>query len=269
MRDGFEGAEATGSAPRVLADGMRKTSFGPRRREIEFAIDPSRVLRILLLVTAVLVALSTAGQVMVYSLSDFPLRDWLANLFYVDGEQNLPSLYSSMMLIVSALLFGVIAHAHRRDGRPYVRHWAALSLVFVLLALDEFASMHEASIGPLRALLNIESGPFWFAWVIPAAAAVAVFGIAFMRFLGHLPRSTRRRLWTAGLLFVGGALGVELIGGSYSAVHENGSMAWVLIVTIEETLEMLGVVVLVYGLLTYLPVGLPDTAWRLRVAAVD
>jgi hypothetical protein len=248
---------------------MRKTSSVSRRREIEFAIVPSQFLRVLLVVTAVLVVLSTAGQVMVHSLSDFPLRDWSANFFYVDGEQNLPSLFSSMMLLLSALLFGVIAHAHRRGGRSYVAHWAALSLVFVLLALDEFASLHEASTAPLRALLNIDGGPLWFAWVIPATAAVAVFGIAFIRFLGHLPRPTRRRLWTAGLLFVSGALGVELIGGSYSAVHGNLGMAWVLIVTIEETLEMLGVVVLVYGLLAYLPVGLPDTAWRLRVAAMD
>ena len=241
----------------------------PQPRDIEFAIDPRRVLRVLLMVTAVLVVLSTAGQAMVYYLPDFPLRDSIANLLYVDMEQNLPTLYSSLMLLVAALLFGVIAHAHGRGDRAYVRHWTALSVAFVLLAFDEFASIHERDSDRLRGLLGIEGGPLFFAWVVPGAAVVAVFGIAFLRFLRHLPRPTRRRLLAAGILFLSGAIGLELVGGSYSAVHGQLNMSYVLIATVEETLEMVGAAVLLYGLLAYIPVILPDTGWRLRVTAVD
>ena len=238
-------------------------------RDIEFAIDPRRVLRVLLLVTAVLVVLSTAGQATVYYLPDFPLRDSIANLLYVDKEQNLPTLYSSLMFLVAALLSGVIADILRRADRAYVRHWAVLSLLFVLMAVDEFASLHERSIGPLRELLSIEGGPFFFAWVVPGAALVAVIGIAFLRFLMHLPRPTRRRLLAAGILFLSGAIGLELVGGSYSAVHGQLNMSYVLIATVEETLEMVGAAVLLYGLLAYIAVTFPDTGWRLRITAVD
>ena len=245
------------------------TTRASRPRDIEFVINPRRVLRVLLTVTAILVVLSTAGQAMFYYLPDFPLRDPLANVFYVDREQSLPTLYSSLMLLVGAVLSGVIAYTLSRTERAYVRHWAVLSLLFALGAVDEFVSVHENAIALLRKLLDIQGGPLWNAWVLPGAAAVAVFAVAYLRFLRHLPRSTRRRMWTGGLLFVGGALGVELVGGSYSAVHGQLNMGFVLIATVEETLEMLGAAVILYGLLAYIPVILLDAGWRLRVAPAD
>ena len=43
-------------------------------------------------------------------------------------------------------------------------------------------------------------------------------------------------------------------------------MAYVFLTTVEETLELLGVTLLVYTLLSYIPLGLPGARWRLRVA---
>jgi len=105
--------------------------------------------------------------------------------------------------------------------------------------------------------------------VIPGAALVALFGIALLRFFRHLPRPTRRRLLAAGILFLSGAIGLELVGGAYSAVHAELNMSYVLIATAEETLEMVGAAVLLYGLLAYIPAILPDTGYRVRVIAVD
>lgn len=235
---------------------------------ITFAIDPSRVLRVLVITIAALVVLSTLGQLMVFYLPDFPLRDPIAILLSVDKEQSIPNLYSTLMLIVSSLLFAIIAHASRRAGRPFARHWAALAIVFSWLALDEFASVHELSEPPIRSLLGIRSGPLYFAWVIPAAIAVVIFGIAFVRFVRHLPRPTRHGLLLATILYIGGAMGVEIVGSSYLTAHGlHPDMIYVLMFTVEETLEMLGVAVLVYVLLSYIPIGLPDTHWGLRIVA--
>jgi hypothetical protein len=246
----------------------REGNRSSQPQDLEFAIDPRRVLRTLLTVTAVLVVLSTAGQVAVYYLPDFALRDSIANLFYVRMEQNVPTLYSSMLLLVAALLCVLIARAYDRTDHTYVRHWAALSIVFLLLSFDEFASIHEQATDPLREQLGITGGPLFFAWVIPGAALVALFGIALLRFLRHLPRPTRRRLLAAGTLFISGAMGFEMIGGAYKATYGPLNMGHVLIVTAEETLEMVGVVVLLYGLLAYIPAVLPDVVYRVRVTAV-
>ena len=235
------------------------------RRDIRLTIVPSRVLRILLLVIAVLVALSTATRMIVLNLPDFPLRDSTANLLYVDFEQSLPTLFSTLMMLVGALLCAGIAHGRRRDGASDVRHWAALSLIFGLLAIDEFASLHEELTEPLQRLLDIERGPLLWAWVVPAIVAVTVFVVVFLRFLSRLPRSTRRGLWTAGVLFVSGAIGMEMFGATFSL--QATDLTYVLSATVEETLEMLGIAVFLFTLLAYIPVGVPDVggvpgSWR-------
>ena len=246
----------------------RDASRRPEPRLVEFAIDPRRVLRLLLMVTAVLVVLSAAGRVAVYYLPDFPLRDVIANFLNVNGEQNLPTFYSSLMLLVAALLCGLIARSHSESDHTNVRHWTALSVAFVLVSLDEFASIHEQAGVRLREQLGITGGPLFYAWVIPGAALVALFGIALLRFLRSLPRTTRRRLLAAGVLFLSGAIGLEMVGGAYAAVHGDHSMS-VLIATVEETLEMVGTAVLLYALLAYIPVVSPDGVYRFRVTAVD
>ncbi|MGH9892862.1 MAG: hypothetical protein ACREA0_12905 [bacterium] len=248
--------------------GERTAAAGPPDPNgMEVVLDPRHILRIMVWVIAVLVILSTAGQVMAYNLPDFPLRDGIANLFFVAREQSLPTLFSLVMLLASALLTGAISRSHGRAGGPYVRHWAALSFLFVLLAIDEQASLHEQTSDLLRGPLDIAGGPLWFAWVVPAVALVAAFVIAFLRFIRHLPRLMRRRLLTAGLLFVGGAIGLEMVGGWWYAIHGELNPTYVVITTVEETLEMLGLSVLVYALLAYIPVGLPAARWRLQIAA--
>ena len=235
--------------------------------DIEFIVDADRVFRILLLVTGVLVVLSTASRMVVLYGPDFPARDSLANFLYVDVERSLPTLFSTAMMLTAALLCAAIAHARRRIAVSNVRHWIVLFTILGVLALDEFGQLHEKFMDPLRGLLDIEGGPLWFAWVIPAIVLLALFLLFFVRFLARLPRTTRRGMLIAGLLFVGGALGVEMVSASYAADHPVVDATYVVMVTVEETLEMLGMSVLISTLLVYIGIGLPDIRWTARIAA--
>lgn len=239
----------------------------PRAVEaMDFAIAPKRLRRVLATAIAVLVTLSVVGQAAVYLLPDFPLRDALASLFYVAREASVPTLYSTVQLLVAAMLLAAIAFWHQRAGNPRSRTWWLLAGVVAFLALDESTLIHERFIGPTRALLGIGSGPLLFAWVIPAAIATVVFALAIRRFAGSLPRPTRRLTTTAFALFVTGALGVELVGSAYASSNGREMFAYTLIVAVEEALEMVGVAVLIYALLDYIPVGLPGAArWSARV----
>ncbi|MEX2203021.1 MAG: hypothetical protein WD965_02920 [Actinomycetota bacterium] len=232
---------------------------------IEYVLVPEKVMRVLFAVVTVLVLLSTAGQASVYYLPDFVLRDSMAGLLYVNEERSLPTLYSSLMLLLSALLLGVIARERRRNGGPYVRHWQVLSLTFIYLSVDEFAALHEQAIDPVRRLLDIEGGPLLHAWVVPGAIGVAVFGVAFARFVRHLPLIVRQRVVLASVLFVGGAIGVEILGSLHAASSGQQNMRYAAIVTVEETLEMVGVAVFVSALLAYIAIVLPGVEWRIRV----
>jgi hypothetical protein len=95
-----------------------------------------------------------------------------------------------------------------------------------------------------------------------AVAAVPLVVVAFVPFLRRLPSSTRHRLLGAGLLFVTGAMGFEMLSALFAL--DAASLPYVLVATAEEMLEMLGVAVLVYALLVYLAEQHPKGAWRIR-----
>jgi hypothetical protein len=157
-------------------------------------------------------------------------------------------------------------------------HWGVLSIILLLLSLDEVASIHEAIGAQLERLLhNITgfnaSGAISFFWVVPGAVFVFIVLLAYVRFLAHLPQTTRRWFLFAGALFVLGALGVEML--TAQVVSSSGSIAdWVasssggivdrgsasavptilkgLQTSVEEMFEMLGLTAFVYALLAYI-----------------
>src|SRR5919109_4164080 len=57
--------------------------------------------------------------------------------FSLDREANVPSWFSSALLLTAAAVLALVAlDALARNAR-WGRHWAGLSLVFVVLSLDE------------------------------------------------------------------------------------------------------------------------------------
>lgn len=259
---------------RVTRTVAERDRFRPRSRlseasfEFEATLVPSTALRVLFVTIGVLAVLSVGGQVFIRYVDDFPGRDTLATLarlFDVDGEQTLPALYSTLLLSAGAFLSSSIARLRRQAGLGDVAHWRALAAVFAILALDEFASLHETAIVPLRRALDVRGGALWFTWVVPGAVAVVVFALLFAWFVMRLPPRTRYLLVAAGLTFVGGAIGIELVGGAYQAARGGESMAYQLIVTVEETLEMVGASLFVYALLDYIVMTSPGGWWRIRM----
>ena len=177
-------------------------------------------------------------------------NDRLGGLVYVFGlgaEQNLPTLYSTVALLVVAGLLFVTAR-HSRTDRVY---WWVLCFAFVFLACDETLSLHEKLIDPLKARFHT-SGVFHYAWVIPYGIASLVFGLAFGRFLLRLPRKTAWRFVGGGAMFVSGAIGCEMVGGAL--FEEGGTKRWGYwsVQTLEEVLEMTGVLVFLFGLGDYI-----------------
>jgi len=120
------------------------------------------------------------------------------------------------------------------------------------MSVDEASSIHELAIRPLRSALGVQAGVLYFTWVVPAGAAVLLVGIAYLRFVLHLPAATRRLFVIAGGVYVGGALGLELIGGYLASHHGGEGLAYLAEVTIEETMEMSGAVLFIHGLMGHI-----------------
>lgn len=177
----------------------------------------------------------------------------LVKVFSVDRELNFPAFFSTLILLFSSLLLAVIAILKHKRTESTVWYWALLSLGFLFMAFDEMASIHERLIEPMRTVLGEQNlGVFYFAWVVPAIALVAILGVIFVKFWWNLPPKTRTIFLIAAMLYLGGAIGVELIDGNYAEIYGKTNLTYMLLSTAEEALEMAGIIVFIYGLLGYI-----------------
>lgn len=183
----------------------------------------------------------------------------LSRLFDLDSENNIPTWYSSTALFLCAILLGLIAHQKRQQGDRFANHWVGLSGIFAFLSLDEAASIHELFI-PLGKALGT-GGILTFFWVVPACIAVLVIGLIYWKFFLNLPFKTRRLSAISVACFLGGAIGLEMVAGYYISMHPDivmwhQSADWhgltlSAIMIVEELMEMTGIAVLIYTLVSY------------------
>ena len=174
----------------------------------------------------------------------------LIPLFDFGQEKNIPTLYSSLALFTSSMLLSIIALCHKKNKSSYF-YWLGLAVIFLFLSIDETASIHEKLIDPVRETLNT-SGLLYFAWVIPYGIALIIFVLVYANFLIKLPNNIMILFIISGVTFISGAIGFELFGGRHYELYGNKNTVYSLFLTCEESLEMLGIVIFIYTLLTYI-----------------
>ncbi len=213
------------------------------------------VTKILVAVALLLVLVSLAGQLAVRAYDWHPERD-IVSIVNIDRERNIPTTFQTLLMFGCALALAGITLLKRLERDRWTRHWGGLSLIFLLLAWDEIAEIHERFIEPMRRVFDLQ-GFLFFGWIIPAGIGVVLCGLAYARFMLALPSRTRTLFLVAGTLCLTGALVFEAIGGRYyESIDQNADMTYVLISTIEETLEKAGVIVFLHAALTYLSAAL-------------
>ena len=172
-------------------------------------------------------------------------------LFFIDGEGNLPAIYSTLLFLLNAGFFLMVAKAAGRAGDAG-RIWLVLSFVFVFLALDESISIHERLIDPLREAWNV-TGIFYYAWIIPYGIGVVLLAICTFPIFWRLPKRIRFWFGLSAAIYLLGVIGLEMISGKYLVLmNEKKDIVWILMVTLEETLEMAGLIILAYAQLSLL-----------------
>jgi hypothetical protein len=197
-----------------------------------------------------LTALSLFGQVLHFF---FPHPSFIPFIRQVDldGEANLPSWFQGMTLMVAAGLFALIAHVERRQGKRGVGCWCALALGFAYMSADEITIIHEHALVPIQMLRNIPAFHS-FSWIYPAFALIVALFLFFRRWLIDLSPASRTRFIVAGAVYVGGAVGFEGIGGIEAITVGLHNWVYVFTYTIEEFLEMVGMLLLIQAQLEHL-----------------
>ncbi len=178
---------------------------------------------------------------------------WLyqyGELANINREANIPTWYSTALLLAAAVLLLIVALSRRQAGQPYLG-WAGLAAIFTYISMDEAGTIHEKLTPILQEQLNL-TGFFYFGWIIVGIAAVLVVGLIYLPFVWRLPPRTRRWFLLAGALYVGGALFVESISANLWFLNDGTSLRFSAVGTLEEWMEMMGVITLIYAVLEYI-----------------
>ena len=207
----------------------------------------TRTLRaILLYATGTLFIAHLVGEIGIYLFD--ANKNWL-HAFNMDREFNIPTLFSSTMMLACAYTLNEIKKVSKKQRS---KDWGLLSKIFVFLAVDELFQIHEIFIIPdLRPYLSPALGS---TWVLPYTILVIYVGWRFSKFLRSLQQDTRRKFLQAASVFLAGALGMEMVG-SYlvrTGIIRLHSIWYGSITGLEELLELLGLIMFLITLANYL-----------------
>jgi hypothetical protein len=232
---------------------------------VNLKLTPIKTIRSLISIIIFLAIASLMGNLARLYLPDFPLRDSLANWFDVNQELNIPSLYSTSVLLFCSILLATISSIKRMQRDRYQPQWVILSCIFFYLGIDELTSIHE-SFNYRVSLIVKTGGVFYYSWVIPGFIFALVCLLAFWKFLTHLPKKTRGLFLTAGSVYIFGAIGLEMVGGYIADTYGEGHILWILEIALEEFCEMLGIAIFYYALTTYISHQIRGVTCRVNIS---
>ncbi len=168
-------------------------------------------------------------------------------LLDLNDEIGLGTWYSSIKLFVVAQILALFAFTQASFMGSWI--FAALSATFLGLSADEIVQIHEFAGEKLDILLPSgerentmfsETGIWMFAIGIPAIGVIALlFHYAASRL--RLPRPACKKYLAGLAVFAAGAMGAETVS---NFVEGTGD---ILCIAAEESLEMFGVTILLYG----------------------
>lgn len=175
----------------------------------------------------------------------------LVPMFDLEGERNVPTVFSSLLLFSCAVCLVVSA----RQARRLRAVWWLLAVAFCFLGIDEFAGIHEplvfvlkGNVSPATAELA-RSIPYRFSNLVPQIVVAGLVMLwTLIVFLRSLSTRSAGLFVLAGVVYVAGAVGIDqLTAAGTTYVTADGWRAALAIA--EETFEMTGATLFLYALL--------------------
>lgn len=218
---------------------------------MDLVVPGRSLVRALTAVTVVLVVLNAVVIAVRFTTGHDHLLGF-APLFQLRSEANVPTWFASILHAIAAILLALCGLHARSATRGPTRTWFMLAAIFACFSLDETVMLHEL-LNRVRLPLVEPSGYLTFAWVVPGALFTVVVALLSVRLLRSLPRDIARRFVLAGAIFVAGALGFELLGAAHVSQSQSlETLEHFVLSSIEETLELAGLLVFIAALLRYL-----------------
>lgn len=258
---------------RAVPEASKAPDPGPGMN-IRFSLPATRTARLLGMGVALLVLLHLAGTAchLVFHIR----AGAFITLFDLDLESNLPTFYNCLLFFVCAGLF----LAHSRLWNVKQRYgWLVMTGACAFLGVDEGSQIHEKFMLVTLRLLNhgqqngSDMGWLYYAWVLPYGIAAALLVLTLTKWMLALDKEMRRGFILSGLVYVMGAVFMEMYSGRIAehldpsilppgamdylpcevypanSCHLYTSVRYIAAYTLEETLEMVALVICAYTLM--------------------
>lgn len=241
--------------PRPLA-----SAKGARHGGKVVTIKLSRLFAFLWLAAIVIVLVSLSQDLLIFLAPEAGLSDRIYRLD-LDAESSLPTWFAASLLLLCALSLLFVALQVDQGGRRKAIPWFLLAVIFAALSLDEIAMLHEWLSTVLSARME-NTGLFYFAWTLPALVVCLAGLVCFVPFIFSFKGLDRGLLIGSAVVFLLGAIGMEMLGGAQAERAGIDSLHYRLFATIEESLEYAGVLLFLWFILRQLRASHNETALR-------
>lgn len=212
----------------------------------------------------VLLNLANAASVYLRFIKGADFGFGIIPLFDFDTEGNFPTLFNGALLGFSSLLAMTIGLRSRSEGLPHAKSWLGAAAILAFLCFDELCGIHDALFIILQARMETEGGFSW-PWVIPYAALTIGVAVAYVRFFLSLPTAYKIRFALAAMLYVGGAIGMEMVAAAHWDKVGGADSTFGIFYTIEENLEFAGCILAGFTLLKWIEERLGTTRIGLQL----
>jgi len=217
---------------------------------MKIPLNSSQIIK-LLSTMAILLIIANIIMLFIYFSVDNPDKFDFLQMVDLDQEANLPTLFSSAILLISAFLFYLLSRIEKQSNNKDRPFWLGLTFIFIFLGFDESAKIHE-NLGDLSEHFVEATGYLHYPWVISYSLLVLILGFVYIRFFWTMKRKVFFSFMGAAFIFLSGAVGFELLGAKEASLHGSDTILYCTLYTIEESLEMFGVIYLISILLNLL-----------------
>lgn len=239
-----------------MAEISNTQALRPEVRQLVFGPSDLYGLHHKIVLLAFLLLLAHCGAMALKYYAGNDMAFGLVPLFDFYEEHNVPTYFSSLNLLLTSCLLFATARLARAAGHKDVLAWRILAAGFLFMSVDEFADLRIILSKMVKALAGarFEAVPVLsVAWTIPVAAIVVAVAIYMIPFLLRLKKVYMINFALAGAAFVFAAIGFETIEGHHVALTGGvRDVAFMLMVTAEESMEIFSIIYFQYFLLRYL-----------------
>lgn len=219
---------------------------------INLYINPIKVLKWLLIVITALAGLDLARVIGI----EFFNKASFLYFFALGVDSAIPTWYASISLFVCSILLYLISCAAQVKKGRFKFRWRILSGIFLGLSVDEVATIHEwigGHVVKVPDAVQVQFDGFLnYSWIIVGILFIIAVFLLFLKPLLTLPKPIQRMFLISGLIYVGGAIFMEMINGRIQYFYTSMNAPYQLSTIVEEYCEMLGIVLFIYALLRYL-----------------